>query len=512
MKKYRLILLIFTFTAFLSSCSDWLEVYPQNDQVSDYYWSSKEEVDAVVNSGYFYLRNTVTDLLIPLGELRAGSVYSRYGNNLQSYRVKPTDKAICNWGPFYQVVNVANSVLRNAQSVMDRDETYDQNVMKSHMTEAYFLRALSYFYLVRNWRDVPLILDPYETDEKTYHVKQSSEQVVIEQIKADILAAINSGAAKEHFEKSWENKGRATKWALYALMADVCLWSEDYAKAAEYCDLLINSTSVYAPRFLTSASHSSWFGMFNPGNSIESVFEIQWNYEEDQVNNLPVLFDNVQTARVYEYTPKMLENFTQEYQFTQMNMLEAVRTMYGGYYVSNASAYETATNGYVWKYCGSTVLTEKRTSERYDPNFIIYRMADVLLMKAEALILMGKDETRWNQATELINKIRIRSNLEPLSIDFNDVSIEEMLKSVLYERQMELAGEGKMWYDILRFGRRDNYRFKEMFLTGHVLEHNNQASTSWLRSVLNSNDALFLPVWDEELDTNPLLIQNPYYN
>jgi hypothetical protein len=173
---------------------------------------------------------------------------------------------------------------------------------------------------------------------------------------------------------------------------------------------------------------------------------------------------------------------------------------------------ENATNAFVWKYMGSTVLTEKRTSEFYDPNFILYRMADVLLMKAEALILQGKDDLRWAEALDLINRVRSRSNLAALDWIVTDVSEIDLLKAVFYERQMELAGEGKIWYDLLRFSRRNSNQYKEVFLLDHVLDYNNQASGSWLRSVLLNDDALFLPIWDKELDANTLLVQNPYYN
>ncbi len=510
MKRIYIVLSLFACLVF-SSCSEWLEVYPQNDQVSDYYWTSKEDVEAVVNSGYYYLRDMVISDLIPLGELRAGCIYSTKGNDLQTFRMKEENRA-CNWGPFYEIINVANGVLANAGKACDRDDTYDETVMNSHKAEAYFLRALSYFYLVRNWRDVPLILQPYETDAASYQIAKSSEAEIIAQIKEDILTAINSEAAKEQYDKVWENKGRATKWALCALMADVCLWSEDYETAITYCDMILNATAATAPRFMSSPTHASWFSMFNPGNSDESIFELQWDEDEEQFNNLPVIFDNSQDGRTYQYTPAMLENFKDEYRYTQSQLLEAVRTMYGGLYLSDPTTFETATNGYVWKYCGSTVLTDKRTSDHYDPNFIIYRVADVILMKAEALVLKEENHLEnWREAVALLNQVRLRSNLEALP-DPEGKSEEEMLADVLYERRMELAGEAKYWYDLLRFGRRDNNKYKDLFLIGNVLDYNNQASSSWIRSVLINDDALFLPVWENELKTNTLLEQNPYYN
>jgi len=135
-----------------TSCNDWLEVMPQNDQTSDAYWQNQEEVDAMVTSGYLYLREMVVDYLIPYGELRSGQLYSIKTNKLQNFQVKPTDESLCDWGPFYQIINVANTVLSNAHKAMTNDRTYKVEEMNAHFCEAYFLRALSYFYLVRNWR------------------------------------------------------------------------------------------------------------------------------------------------------------------------------------------------------------------------------------------------------------------------------------------------------------------------------------------------------------------------
>ena len=65
----------------MTSCKDWLEIYPENSQPSGTYWQTKEEVEAVVNAGYYYLRTMVEPYLIPWGELRAGCIYNQKGSN-----------------------------------------------------------------------------------------------------------------------------------------------------------------------------------------------------------------------------------------------------------------------------------------------------------------------------------------------------------------------------------------------------------------------------------------------
>ncbi|MDP4278016.1 MAG: RagB/SusD family nutrient uptake outer membrane protein, partial [Bacteroidota bacterium] len=418
--------------------------------------------------------------------------------------------SLCNWGPFYQVINIANVVLANAEKAKERDETYKQEELNSNYCEAYFLRALTYFYLVRNWREVPLITVPFEDDSHSYRIAKSSESEIIKQIKSDVEAALATGAAKEAYETTWETKGRATKWALYALMADVCLWSEDYDKAIEYCDYLLNATSAKAPVLLSTPTHDKWFSMFNPGNSNESIFEIQWSYERKQTNTLPILFDNLATDRLYQISQSLLTEFNAEYTYTFENQLEAVRTMYGGYYTDDPAGYDVATKGYVWKYCGAKTYSEKRTQTYYDPNFIIYRMAEIYLMKAEALVLRSDSREDWKKALELVNDIRTRSNLAKIEYT-DDLSEQDMLGLILYERRMEFVGEGKSWYDILRFGRRNNNKYKSVFLVENVTKYNKQASESWLNSVLSNDDALFLPIAQSELKANSALVQNPYY-
>ena len=518
-----------------AGCSDYLEVTPENSQVADDYWRTAQDVESVLIGGYYYLRSTVTDYLIPWGEYRAGIVYNAKSSNaLQTWQVRPSH-SFCKWGTFYQIINIANTVLERADEACQNDDTYTEQARNSHYTEAYFLRALSYFYLVRNFRDVPLALSAYSDDHVEINLPKTSEDTVVAQIKADILAALHTGAAQESFSTTWETKGRATKWALYALMADVCLWSGDYETAIKYCDAVLESTSSKAPAFLSSPSRSSFMSIFNPGNSNESIFELQWNYEEEQSNDLPKLFDDLDADATFQVSAAGCMDFVREYvaimgdEESVNTAAESARTYCAsivakgskgnnGYAPGGMSMSMTA--GYVWKYIGSTSADKKRTSNHYDPNFILYRVADVLLMKAEALLLVDGEmptDAHKAEAMELLNRLRRRAGytedvLEEKMEACATLGQYEMLEQVLDERKLEFLGEAKIWYDFLRMGRRDGNRYKQEFLIDQVCDYNSCASESWLRSVLNSDNALFLPVNASDIERNPLLVQNPYYN
>lgn len=514
MKKITNILLIFVLAFQFTACNDWLTVLPENEQVSDEYWSSKEEVESVLAAGYKYLRDAVPNL-VRWGELRGGSIFTTYGGNLpgvelQTFQVTPDDGNQCSWAPLYKVINMSNSVIANAQAVLERDATFDEAVMNSYLTEAYFLRALSYFYLVRNWKEAPLIVDPYETDIISYEKEKSSEAELIAQIKADITAALGTGAAKEKYEEDWATKGRATKWALHALMADVCLWNEDYQAAVMHCNEILDATSAFRPVFVTDAT--KWYELYYPGNSNGSIFEINWDQGTyNQSNNLASsLFGNA--TPMYQYSERMVMDWIEETDETGTN--DAVRSLYGGFLPDVvADNYMNANMGYVWKYSGIGMGEQARnTVNEQDANFIVYRMADVMLMKAEAMVFMGSDVESWTVALGLVNQIRTRSNLPVLEPVLEELSQADMLEIILHERNMELAAEGKRWYDLLRLGKANGFQYRTQFLIDKVIEYNNTANPAWIRSVLSNDNALYLPIEASEILNNRKLVQNPYYD
>lgn len=247
----------------------------QNEQVTDAYWKSKEDVEAVIASGYYYMRSSCQSLL-KWGELRGASICTLTGDKdgmkLQNFQLDGTE-AICKWENMYQVINMANVVIAHAPGVREIDDTYTEGAMNAHLSEAYFMRALMYFYLVRNFKEVPLVTTPYEDDSTPFSIAKSSEEEILKQIKADVQTALDSGGAKEFYDNdNWNaSKGRVTKWALYALMSEVSLWTEDYDTCIKYADLLINATASRRPAFITIPEN--WYTIFNPGNSNESILK-----------------------------------------------------------------------------------------------------------------------------------------------------------------------------------------------------------------------------------------------
>lgn len=492
-----------------SSCSDWLDLLPKNEQVTDAYWKSKEDVEAVIASGYYYMRSSCISLL-KWGELRGSSVCTLTGDNegmkLQNFQLEGTE-SICKWESMYQVINMANAVIAHAPEVRGIDDTYTEGAMNSHLSEAYFMRALMYFYLVRNFKEVPLVITPYEDDSTPFFLKKSSEEDILKQIKNDVKTALDTGGAKEYYDNdNWNaTKGRATKWALYALMAEVSLWTEDYDTCIEYADLLISTSASRRPAFITIPEN--WYTIFNPGNSNESIFEVNWDGNTYDQTGGPASMYIISTNPTYQYSTKMIEDLENDLAEVEVGK-DAVRSRFGAYVTSAEGESPVYC---IWKYkMGDTDPTNLEAMRlENDANWIVYRMADVMYMKAEALIWKGREY--WQEAIDIINQIRIRSNLpeKEISLDEEDES-SMMEKYLLPERNMELAGEGKRWYDLVRYGKTKNYAHKTAFIS-LIQQYNTTANSSWLRSVLQNEYAWYLPIHELEIENNKLLVQNPYY-
>lgn len=507
MKNIILCLTIAGAGLLVSGCNNWLDVLPNNEQVAADYWQTKEQVEEILAQGYSEMRTTVPSLIY-WGELRGGSVYAYQDTkmqDLQNFQIMPSS-SLCKWGPFYNLLNVANSVIKYASDVKAKDETYKEAVMHSNMAEAYFMRAWTYFTLVRNFKEVPLILEPYMTDDYAVSLPKSSEESIIALIKSDIETALSTGAAKEFYDDdNWAGmtKGRITKWALCALMADVCLWSEDYEGCIKYADMLLNSTSAYRPAFMEDPTQ--WFSIFYPGNSNESVFEINFDdktYQQTANSPSTVYPWGISPIAKFQYSKAMCQRLHQEY----TNYPTSIRTYLGAYKSADNT---TSIEGYcIWKFQGSGYMLEGDRSTK-DANWILYRMADILLMKAEALIWQGGD-ANYAAALELINKVRTRAQINILDDDVKSDE-ERMLKALLEERDLEFAAEGKRWYDLVRFGKSKNYKYKTQFID-MITANNSSITSKWLRSVLKNNYAWYLPIHQDEIDRNPVLSQNPYYD
>lgn len=149
-------------------------------------------------------------------------------------------------------------------------------------------------------------------------------------------------------------------------------------------------------------------------------------------------------------------------------------------------------------------------------NWIFYRLSEVLLMKAEALSkLYPNDEVKLKEAFELVNAVYERSNPvleESKKLKFENYNTSElMFDFVMRERQREFFAEGKRWFDLVRITMCDNNKGSAHFrkMLDLLLRKYVSGQTAVEAKMKSSMDALYSPIYKEELKANPSLKQNP---
>lgn len=471
------------------SCNDWLDLFPPSGLIRDDFWKSKEDVEAVLMASYETFAALDRSLFV-FGEIRADMVkgdvnQSQSEELIMEGNIYP-DNSICNWRTFYTVINYTNEVIKNAPLVQEIDNTFTDFYMKSILAEAYFLRSLCYFYLVRTFKEVPLLLEPSESDKVDFYISKSSEEEILVKI-IDDLTVYRPFAPSDAFATDRENKGRASKAAFDALLADIALWMFDYNKVIEYVER-IEATEDY---FLLPGEN--WFELFYPGNSLESIFEFQFDGNKNQNNNTYGLTNRL----AYQYDPsqKAIEMFGYEEGSGELIRGQDVTIKKYG-----------PDDFIIWKYVGRAPdgLSARSGAEQRSCNWIVYRYADVLLMKAEALSQLE----RYADAYDIIDVIRARAGVGAVAIANNPVAYED---AIMHERALELAYEGKRWFDLLRMGRRNNYARKNKLI--EIIVENVPSTQKRILSVKLSNPlGWYLPVYEREIERNRNLVQNPFYN
>lgn len=512
MKNIISIISLITILIFTNGCSeDWLDVRPETDVVLEDFWQDENQVNQVLSSCYLsMLQGDALERMLIWGELRSDNVLAGQSmkpamEQILNVDITPSNE-YCSWLPMYRTINYCNTFLYYAPGVVDLDANFSQSEYLQLSAEVRAIRAFNYFYLVRTFKEVPYISEPSIDDNQDYNIPKSSEDVIIDNIIADLEFAVTY--ARDKFEIEAYKKGRITKNAARAMLADVYLWINDNQKVIQYCDAILNDSEQ---GLQLVDGEDVLADVFYNGNSVESIFEFQ--YDDDIIYNgtLNSFFGGSRnTYGQWSFPDAFVDGENQIFDKDIGTQTESEYDLREKDFLYNNGA-----KNYVFKYAGAK--RQENEANGYSiyyyrsntANWIVYRLSEIKLMKAEALIQLS--QTDFSAAFELINEVYVRSNDTKdhptggldLNLYNSKVEIEKLF---LREHQRELMFEGKRWFTLMRMARRVDDPSPAL----SNLYNKGGTGLSKL-SKMSVMDALYLPINTGELKRNAALEQNPYY-
>jgi hypothetical protein len=409
------------------------------------------------------------------------------------------------------------------------------------------IRALCYFYLIRAFRDVPYITEPSIDDNQNFIVAATPFDQVLDSLISDLETVKDDAQRRFGVEKvvgksiyvPAENNSRITRWAIYALLADLYLWKGDWDNVVRYCDLVMEYKAQQyddlikmdqiadvdlfdgVPMILEAVKGQQNVGntytlIFGEGNSFESLFELYYNGNTGQENKWVSGFYGNSSNRIgtLKASDCLMDGFTTDQNQIWVSQrdcrayesLESEGTSYA------ITKYTRPRASFSLQRLGNVKIADARRSMA-NSNWIFYRLSDVMLMKAEALIERG--EADWPEAFKLINNVYKRgNNIAPetttgaLTYETYSTSKEKMEDLLFAERHREFLFEGKRWFDLVRLARRDGKT--ERLVSSAIRKYRQDVNV--IKIKLTDPNYIYFPYAKSELKANPLLKQNPAFD
>ncbi|MEO6526076.1 MAG: RagB/SusD family nutrient uptake outer membrane protein [Gemmatimonadaceae bacterium] len=488
----------------LCGCEHVLATSPESFIGTTNFYQSPEQVERAVVGAYSYLQTIYgaggTAPMWTVGEMRSDNTTYQYNDaqrgslnveNVDEFLTSPDNATVQNmWTFSYQTILQTNIVLGRIEPV-----TYTDAAVKSRaIGEMKFLRALSYFNLVRSFGDVPLELEEVASYTGAFTKERTPVDAVYAQIISDLTDAIPRLPTKATQASS--QIGRATRGAASMLLADVYMTRKRFADAVPVLQSVLG---------MGYALVSPYDRVFDPAfkNGPESIFEVQ--YAEAVVGG--------SSSYLFRFIPF---NSARDLTFVSPDNANA-----GGWNIPTRDmvrAYEpgdlrkAASIAWYVK-AGNSVYTDVAIKDsipfvrkfyhayttvgRTNDDFPIYRLAEAKLLLAEALNETGQTPLAYPQ----INEVRARAALPALAAGLSQAAFRD---TVVHEQRVELAFEDKRWFQLVRTGR----AIAVLSAHGAELKSYTKFRSSATYNVTQSS--LLLPIPIRELTLNPFP-QNPGY-
>lgn len=434
---------------YLPSCSKFLEEKPKAILSPNTFFNSDKAARAAINGIYEIYHNNalygnVTGLNASM-EFGADTVGPNrtWGSveQIQNYTIdEGTTNTRTTWQHLYNVIYNTNLILNK---ITDNKKMTPEGIDQA-MGEALFLRSLAYFHLTNLWGDAPFYTEFIPLSEIQV-LPRTDKDKIRTQIVTDLQKA------KELLPDSYPESelGRATKWAAATLLTKVYLWMKNWQGARDTAVDIINNS----PHKLLE-NYADVFDPNNEGNA-ELIFQIVFAKDLEKQrrtdNYCPRLRDEPKKSSEKSALKKALdarnEGFTgygldipltdlvEKYPMNDLRRPSNIITNYLGFELSFP---------YFPKMWNLDQINSPRGN--HGENYIVFRLADVYLMAAEA----ENELSGPANAFPYINKVRERAYDPPQPIIA--LTQAQFRKALQDERKWELAAEGYRRMDLIRWG------------------------------------------------------------
>ncbi|MFK7947922.1 MAG: RagB/SusD family nutrient uptake outer membrane protein [Saprospiraceae bacterium] len=427
-KLYIMLATLFVLTA----CDNDLEQFPPNIASSE----SLTDYAGVLNAAYYYQHGSCTPMAV-MGDFRADNAFMFEApyTDFDVFDANLTTMEDQFFGPFYTALY---------KSILSANSVIEKSTDATEVGEAKFLRALSYFKLVRVFGDVTVNLsDQPSTTDRSILTRQSAESVynsVIIPDLEDAIAALGTEIVN----------GRASKYAAQGLLGKVYVQMGNFSSAESHLAAVVNGAAA-------------------AGIELQADFEDIFGFEND-LNSEIIFATQISSSVVDEYGFSEFWSWSGGLDTKSLNPLD--EDLVAAFDASPGDLRRDVTIDTV-----STVMASPKFPQADGPDhdWIELRLADVILLYAEALNENGST----TEALAELNKIRTRAGLA----DATATSQADVRQAIQDERRLELAFEGQRWFDLVRTGMVD----AEM---GETIDANYHIFPIPVSEILSSFDAI----------------------
>jgi len=507
MKRNINLIAVLVLFMLLGGCKKMVDVQSTRAVAEPNMWNKLEDARGALLGIYGLARTAMVDNNAHwiYGDLRAKQFVSPTRQDLKAVidnhltASYPTLEALSSWRRWYAVINAANIFIERIPDVKKADLRYTANTMDLDIAQARFLRAFAYFYMVRIWGDVPLIISSH--DGKFENKAQNTGSEVLAWAEKELLATLEilpnryglddpkqPGLYYNEGSSRWQGT-LARRISAYALLAHIAAWQGDYSKVASNATKVINEAGNAGVTLTDVGSLTNSSGFFS-GKRDSHLLGFNFTFEQGEggmsghIEELTLASPFVNKAIPDLYIPKdaILDIFNEK-KDTRFGLDTLGRPTSDRYFVNFDSRYPVFSKIKVVEGGSASTSPSEAKFSFFSSVALFTRLEDIYLLRAEANSVLGDRQS----AIDDLNAIRSSRGLPNYIETTNGLVIDAIFK----ERKRELMGEGHLWYDLVRYNK---------------IRQNNLAFTELIRS-----GGIYWPVSEQLLQQNKLLTQNLYW-